>query len=145
MYLRHSKVTKNGKTHTYWRLVKSVRVGSKVRQVTVAQLGELDSQGRAKASALAKHFLGPRAQQPELFEDTNRIGPLKVNGDKVRVEHGRAFGDVWLAYKLWQTLRERSGRYWWCPSGLCCAGRRSECPDADRWYRKAVRSLSLPV
>ena len=32
MYLRHSKRTKNGKTHTYWRLVKSVRLGGKVRQ-----------------------------------------------------------------------------------------------------------------
>lgn len=105
MYLRHSTVKKNGKTHTYWRLVRSERVGGKVRQVTVAQLGELDSKGRAKASALAKHFLGPRAQQPELFEDTSRIGPLRVKGDKVRVERGRAFGDVWLAYKLWQTLR----------------------------------------
>ncbi len=97
MYLRHSKRTKNGKTHTYWRLVKSERVGSKVRQVTVAQLGELDAEGRAKASELAKHFLGPRAEQQELFEDTTKIGALKVKGDKVRVERGRAFGDVWLA------------------------------------------------
>jgi len=32
MYLRHTTVTKNGKTHTYWRLVRSVRVGKKVRQ-----------------------------------------------------------------------------------------------------------------
>jgi hypothetical protein len=39
MYLRHSTVTKNGKTHTYWRLVRSVRIGTKVRQETVAQLG----------------------------------------------------------------------------------------------------------
>ena len=28
MYLRHTTVTKNGKTHTYWRLVRSIRVGS---------------------------------------------------------------------------------------------------------------------
>ncbi len=105
MYLRHSKRTKNGKTHTYWRLVRSERVDGKVRQVTVAQLGELDAEGRAKASELAKHFLGRRAQQKELFEDTTKIGALKVKGDQVRVEHGRAFGDVWLAHKLWQTLR----------------------------------------
>ena len=57
MYLRHSKRTKNGKTHTYWRLVKSERVDGKVRQVTVAQLGELDAKGRAKASELAKRML----------------------------------------------------------------------------------------
>ncbi len=105
MYLRHSKVKKNGKTHTYWRLVKSERVGGKVRQVTVAQLGELDAEGRAKASELAKHFLGPQVNQRDLFEDTGKIGPLKVKGDRVRVERSRAFGDVWLAHKLWQTLR----------------------------------------
>jgi hypothetical protein len=32
MYLRHSAITKNGKTHTYWQLVRSVRLGTKVRQ-----------------------------------------------------------------------------------------------------------------
>ena len=45
MYLRHSTITKNGKSHTYWRLVPSVRVGRKVRQEAVAQLGELDALG----------------------------------------------------------------------------------------------------
>ena len=30
MYLRHSTVCKRGKTHTYWRLVRSVRKGAKV-------------------------------------------------------------------------------------------------------------------
>jgi hypothetical protein len=39
VYLRHSTVQKNGKAHTYWRLVRSVRCGGKVRQETVAQLG----------------------------------------------------------------------------------------------------------
>ena len=41
MYLRHSKVKKNGKTHTYWCLVRSVRQGRKVRQETVAYLTAL--------------------------------------------------------------------------------------------------------
>ena len=105
MYLRHTTIKKNGKTHKYWRLVRSVRVGNKVRQETVAQLGELDAEGRAKASALAKHFLGPRARQRELFEDDRApVKPLKVHIDRVRVERSRSFGDVWLAWKLWQAL-----------------------------------------
>ena len=33
--------------HAYWRLVRSVRVGRKVVQQTVAHLGELGAQGRA--------------------------------------------------------------------------------------------------
>ena len=47
MYLRHSTVRKNGKTHVYWRVVRSVRRNGKVVQETVAQLGELDAEGRA--------------------------------------------------------------------------------------------------
>jgi len=54
VYLRHSTKRKDGKTHTYWRLVRSVRRGRKVFQETVAQLGELDAQGRARAKGLGK-------------------------------------------------------------------------------------------
>ena len=94
MYLRHSTVRKDGKTHTYWRLVRSVRSGSKVRQETVAQLGELDAQGRADAQALARHITG-RADQYDLFED-RAPAPRKVEVqlDRVRLERARSFGDV---------------------------------------------------
>jgi hypothetical protein len=68
MYLRHSTVTKNGKTHTYWRLVRSVRTGTKVRQETVLQLGELDEQGRLRAKALVQSFLGIE-RPPGWFDD----------------------------------------------------------------------------
>ena len=53
MYLRHTTIRKDGKVHRYWRLVRSVRVGRRVIQQTVAQLGELDEQGRVQARALA--------------------------------------------------------------------------------------------
>ena len=104
MYLRHSTVRKNGKTHTYWRLVRSVRNGKKVRQETVAYLGEIDAKGRAKASAVAKHFLGKRNDQLDLFEDHSSLDSVPVNLKKVRVERGRVFGDVWLGWLLWQAL-----------------------------------------
>ena len=104
MYLRHSTVRKNGKTHTYWRLVRSVREGSKVRQETVANLGELDAEGRANASALAKHFLGDRTDQLDFFEDRSSLESVRVNLNRVRVERGRTFGDVWLGWLLWQAL-----------------------------------------
>ena len=63
MYLRRTQFRKGGKTHTYWRLVRSVRHGSKVRQETVAYLGSLTARDRRSASALAKHFLGERSGQ----------------------------------------------------------------------------------
>jgi len=72
VYLRHSTRRRNGKVYTHWRLVRSVRAGAKVRQETVACLGELDETGRARASALARHFLGERFDQLELL----RIGGL---------------------------------------------------------------------
>ncbi len=53
MYLRYTTVQKKGKTQTDWRLVRSVGNGRKVRQETVAQLGELDKLGRLAAKALA--------------------------------------------------------------------------------------------
>ena len=103
MYLRHTTVRKNGKAHTYWRLVRSVRHGSKMRQETVAHLGELDARGRARASALAKHFLGRKTAQLELFDETP-CEPLPVRLDQVRVERSRSFGDVWLGWVLWKAL-----------------------------------------
>ena len=53
MYLRHCVCRKNGRRHTYWRLVRSVYRNGKVTQEMVAQLGELDAEGRATARALA--------------------------------------------------------------------------------------------
>lgn len=104
MYLRHSTVRKDGKAHTYWRLVRSVRRNGKVAQETVAQLGELDAQGRLRAEALARRITG-RADQYELFEE--RPGPeraIAVRLDRVRLERTRRFGDVWLSWTLWRAL-----------------------------------------
>ena len=54
MYLRHTIRKKDGKAHRYWRVVRSVRVGRRVIQQTVAHLGELDEQGRLEARSLAR-------------------------------------------------------------------------------------------
>ena len=104
MYLRHSTIRKDGKTHTYWRLVRSVRRGRKVVQETVAQLGELDAQGRARARALALSVTG-RAEQYELFEERAPAAePVAVHLERVRLERSRRFGDVWLGWTLWRAL-----------------------------------------
>ena len=105
VYLRHSVRHKNGKAHTYWRLVRSVRRGGKVIQETVAQLGELDAEGRAKARSLARQITG-RGEQHELFEaPTAPEASAKVRLDRIRLERGRSFGDVWLGWRLWEALR----------------------------------------
>ncbi len=104
MYLRHSTIRKDGKTHRYWRLVRSVRRDGKVVQETVAQLGELDAEGRLRAKALARRITG-RPDQYDLFEE--RPGPertIAVRLDRVRLERTRRFGDVWLSWTLWRAL-----------------------------------------
>jgi transposase len=103
MYLRHTTVCKNGKRHTYWRLVRSVRVGKKVRQQTVAQLGELDARGRLRARALAEAIVGIE-RQPGLFDKTLPQESVQVDLRRFRLERGRRFGDVWLGWRLWQAL-----------------------------------------
>lgn len=105
MYLRHTVRRKNGKRHVYWRLVRSVRRDGKVVQETVAQLGELDAEGRAKAQALARQITG-RGEQRELFEASGGAeASARVRLDRIRLERGRSFGDVWLGLRLWQALR----------------------------------------
>ena len=103
MYLRQTTVRKNGKAHTYWRLVRSVRTGTKVRQQTVAQLGELDAEGRVRAQALAASIAGVE-RQPGLFEERTPTEPVRVVLQELRLERGRRFGDVWLAWRLWQAV-----------------------------------------
>ena len=162
MYLRHSTLKRNGKRRTYWRLVRSVRQGGKVRQETVAFLGELDAKGRAKASALAKHFLGERGEQLDFFEDRTEVESQPVRLKEVRVERGRTFGDVWLGYQLWRALeldtfctkvmengREKIG---WADIAMILVVARlcepsSELHIAEDWYRRTALEdlLGIPA
>jgi transposase len=106
MYLRHCTRRKNGKVHTYWRLVRSVRRNGRVVQETVAQLGELDEKGRARARDLALAMTGRRREQRELFEDRwPSTEPVTVRLDQVRLERARSFGEVWLGWTLWRALK----------------------------------------
>ena len=161
MYLRHSIVRKDGKAHTYWRLVRSVRRNGKVIQETVAQLGELDAQGRAKAQALARQITG-RGEQRELFEaPAEGESSARVRLDRLRVERSRAFGDVWLGWRLWQALRldvlceellprGREDVPWSVMAAVLVIARlcepSSELHIAEDWYRRTALEdlLGLP-
>jgi hypothetical protein len=163
MYLRHSTRRKNGKSHTYWRLVRSVRRDGKVVQETVAQLGELDAQGRASARDLALAMTGRSSSQCDLFEDSRPVAEkVTVRLDKVRVERGRAFGDVWLGHTLWRALRlgeffaeviptGRESVPWSAVAEVLAIARlcepSSELHVAEDWYRKTALEdiLGLPT
>src|SRR5262245_42993947 len=104
MYLRHTIRKKNGKTYTYWRLVRCIRKGSKVVQETVAQLGELDAAGRANARQLARQMTGREVDQRELFEPSLEAETVPIRLDQVRLERSRSFGEVYLGWTLWRGL-----------------------------------------
>lgn len=104
MYLRYSTRKKDGKVHRTWRLVRSVRVGRRVIQQTVAHLGELDRAGRLRARALARSLIG-EPEEAELFNDGRDDQAVAVHLKGVRVERGRQFGNVYLALALWRACR----------------------------------------
>jgi Transposase DDE domain len=152
MYLRHTTVRKNGKVHRYWRLVRSVRVGRRVIQQTVAHLGELDERGRVEARGLARRLIGA-PEDAQLFDDGNRdvVMPVRLKG--IRVERSRQFGDVYLALALWRGigLEDMCGRLlppgqerisWAKMSAVLVAARfcepSSELHIAEDWYRRTA-------
>jgi transposase len=158
MYLRHTTVRKQGKTRSYWRLVRSVRRGRKVVQETVAQLGELDAHGRARARALALQIIG-RDQQYELFE-AEASESVAVRLEQVRLERARGFGDVWLGWTLWRALElDRfcgehlvEGREcvpWAAMAAILAIARlcepASELHIAEDWYRRTALDDLLGV
>lgn len=158
MYLRHTTVRKQGKTRSYWRLVRSVRRGRKVVQETVAQLGELDAHGRARARALALQIIG-RDQQYELFE-AEASESIAVRLEQVRLERARGFGDVWLGWTLWRALElDRfcgehlvEGREcvpWAAMAAILAIARlcepASELHIAEDWYRRTALDDLLGV
>jgi hypothetical protein len=111
MFLRRYQRTKQGKTHTYYALVESVRTDAGPRQHIVAHLGELnhDQERRWQRTVVFYNRQG-EAEQLRLFADDEHVA-LPDDPDVVRIRLGqvgwtnaRPFGDVWLARWLWQFL-----------------------------------------
>jgi transposase len=111
MFLRRYQRTKQGKTHTYYALVESVRTDAGPRQRIVAHLGELnhDQERRWQRTVVFYNRQGD-AQQLRLFPDDEHISlpddpdVVRVRLERVTWTNGRRFGDVWLARWLWQFL-----------------------------------------
>ena len=152
MYLRHTTIRKAGKLHRYWRLVRSVRIGRRVVQQTVAQLGELDAKGRIEARALARHLIGA-PEDSQLFDDGCRDVTVPVRLKGIRIERSRQFGDVYLALALWrgigleelceQLLPAGQERISWAKMAAVLVAARfcepsSELHIAEDWYRRTA-------
>jgi transposase len=111
MFLRRYTRTKDGKQHSYYALVESVRTEAGPRQHVIAYLGELnhDQERRWQRTVVFYNRQG-EAQQLRLFPDDEHV-PLADDPDVVRIRlskvgwtNARRFGDIWLARWLWQFL-----------------------------------------
>jgi hypothetical protein len=78
--------------------MRSVRVGRRIIQQTVAHL---DERGRVEAWALARRLIG-NPEQAQLFDDGSEHLTVPVRLKGIRVERARQFGDVDLALALWR-------------------------------------------
>src|SRR3989454_10162313 len=110
MFLRPNHRGKDGKEHTYWSLVETVRTPDGPRQKTLCYLGELNSSAQARWLTTVEVFNEQgEAQQLKLFPSHVEPPPedpqvARVLLNKVRLERTRQFGSCFLGLELWKRL-----------------------------------------
>src|SRR3954464_3629734 len=110
MFLRSHRREKDGKEHSYWSLVETVRTPDGPRQRTLCYLGELNSSAQARWLKTIEVFNEQgEAQQLKLFPSQVEPPPddpqvARVLLNKVRLERTRQFGSCWLGLELWKRL-----------------------------------------
>jgi transposase len=155
MFLRPHQRSKDGKEHTYWSLVETVRTANGPRQRTLCYLGELNGSAQARWLKSIEVFNEQgEVQQLKLFpahlevpEDDPQVARVLVN--RVRLERNRQFGACFLGWELWkqleldrffeQTVDQEAADVPWSRvaavlaiNRLCAPG--SELAVEQRWY-----------
>jgi transposase len=111
MFLRPNYRSKDGKEHTYWSLVESVRTVDGPRQRTLCHLGELNSSDHARWVRTVEVFNEQgEGRQLKLFPshldapvDDPQVARVLVH--RVRLERARQFGACYLGLELWRRLK----------------------------------------
>lgn len=165
MFLKRLERRKNGKGHTYWALVESIRTAKGSRHRIVAYLGELKKSEKTGWAQLCGQLNGKQRPEPSLFDpphydDPEDDEPVLVKLKGVRLQRLRDFGDVWLGLGLWRLLGlDRllsglmpSGREdvsWEQMAAILTIARfcepSSELHIADTWYRRTALEDLLGV
>jgi transposase len=155
MFLRPHLRSKDGKDHTYWSLVETVRRPDGPRQRRLCYLGELNSSAQARWLKTIEVFNEQgESTQLKLFPcgvetpaDDPQVARVLVN--KVRLERTRQFGACFLGWELWkrleldrffqQTVDDEPADVPWSRvaavlaiNRLCAPG--SELAIEERWY-----------
>jgi transposase len=155
MFLRELRPKKDGKEHSYWSLVETVRTPEGPRQRTLCYLGELNTSAQARwQKTIAVFNEQGESRQLKLFPSEveapeNDPDVARVLIKKVRLERPRQFGNCFLALELWKRLGlddfwqgqldEESAEVPWSRvaavlaiNRLCAPG--SELAIEERWY-----------
>lgn len=164
MFLKRLERRKNGKKHTYWALVESVRTARGSRHRVVAYLGELRKSEQNGWVQLGRRLDKKDRPSPTLFdppaypEPEDDVELVRIKG--VRLERARDFGDVWLALGLWRLLKldELLSQHmsagdeevpWPVVAAILTIARfcepSSELHIADTWYRRTALDDLLGV
>jgi len=119
MYLRQTKRKKDGKTHVYWNIVESQRLGDgRVVQRHVLYLGEINS-SQAASWRKAIEVVDEAAGTPQalaLFPEDRCEAPVddasivRLRLSELALRRPRQWGACWLAGHLWRELR--LDRFW---------------------------------
>ena len=110
MFLRPNHRDKDGKEHTYWSLVESVRTPDGPRQKTLCHLGELNGSDQVRWLRTVEVFNEQgEAQQLKLFPshaaapaDDPQVARVLIH--RVRLERTRQFGACYLGLEMWKCL-----------------------------------------
>jgi len=112
MFLRYNSRKKDGKTHRYWSVVESRRVGQRVLQRPVVYLGEVnDSQREAWQQAISVFDEDSHCDRQIALYPGDKDLPVHAEGcgvrvrlDQMQLRNPRRWGDCWLALQLWNQL-----------------------------------------
>src|ERR1700682_2161188 len=110
MYLRELRPKKDGKEHSYWSLVETVRTPEGPRQRTLCYLGELNGSAQARWQKTIEVF-NEHGESRQLKLFPSEVSPpdddpnvARVRLDQVRLERARQLGNCFLGLELWQRL-----------------------------------------
>lgn len=111
MFLRSHSRSKDGKRHSYWSLVETVRTPDGPRQRTLCYLGELNDSAQARWLKTIEVFNEQgESQQLKLFP--SEVAPPANDPDvaqvllkQVRLERTRQLGPCYLGWELWRRLK----------------------------------------
>jgi len=165
VFLRRCPRRKNGKEHSYWALVESVRTAKGSRQRVVAYLGELKRSEQDGWAQLGRTLDGRKPDRHSLFDPPHYDEPaddeaVLVKLSSLRLERLRDFGDVWLGLGLWRLLgldgllsallpQGREEVSWATMAAILTLARLCEpCSELhieDTWYRKTALEDLLGV